>query len=188
MLTGTAMQPIKKLTTVLGAITDEEHYLFTLSDLHGAMPEQSASGFKALVCRGEKDGLLKRVCRSLYLYPKVDYPQGLLLFHAAARLRAGEFNYISLESALSDAGVISQIPMNWITVMSSGRTTTVSCGAFGTIEFIHTKRRPENLASQLNYDSRCHLWRASVRLALKDMNVTRRNTDLVDMEAVDELV
>jgi len=182
------MQPIKKLTTILESITDEEHYLFTLSDLHGAMPEQSTSGFKALVCRGEKDGLLKRVCRGLYLYPKVNYPQGLLLFHAAARVRAGEFNYISLESALSDAGVISQIPMNWITIISSGRTTTLPCGTFGTIEFIHTKRMPENLASQLIYDTRCRLWRASVELALKDMKVTRRSTDLVDMERVNELV
>lgn len=182
------MQPIKKLTNILELITDEDHCLFTLSDLHGAMPEQSASAFKALVCRAEKDGLLKRVCRGVYLYRKANLAQGLLLYHAAARLRAGEFNYISLESALSDAGLISQIPMNWITIMSSGRTTTVSCGAFGTIEFIHTKRRPENLASQLTYDTRCHLWRASASLARKDMNVTRRNTDLVDMEAVDELV
>ena len=29
-----------------------------------------------------------------------------VLFHAAARLRAGEFNYISLETVLSDAGVM----------------------------------------------------------------------------------
>ena len=182
------MQPIKKLTTVLESITDEEHYLFTLSDLHGAIPEQSQGGIKALVCRAERNGLLMRVCRGMYLYRKAHYAQGLLLYHAAARLRAGEFNYISLESALSDAGVISQIPMNWITVMSSGRTTTVSCGAFGQIEFIHTKRLPEVLASQLEYDPHCHLWRASVELALKDMNMTRRSMDLVDMEASDELV
>ena len=84
MCTGTAMQPIKKLTTVLESLTDEEHYLFTLSDLHGAMPEQSASGFKALVCRAEKDGLLKRVCRGVYLYRTANLAQGLLLYHAAA--------------------------------------------------------------------------------------------------------
>lgn len=182
------MQPIKKLTTVLESIADKEHYLFTLSDLHGAIPEQSPGGLKALVFRAEKDGLLMRVCRGIYLYRKAHYPKGLLLYHAAARLRAGDFNYISLESALSDAGVISQIPMNWITVMSSGRTTKVSCGVFGQIEFIHTKRRPEDLASQLGYDPRCHLWRASVELALKDMNLTRRSMDLVDAGAVDEPV
>jgi len=62
------------------------------------------------------------------MYPRVAYPAGLVLFHTGARLRASGFNYISLETILSDAGVISQIPMNWITLMSSGRTTTVSCG------------------------------------------------------------
>ena len=60
------MQPIKKLTTVLESITDEEHYLFTLSDLHGAIPEQSQGGIKALVCRAERNDLLMRVCRGMY--------------------------------------------------------------------------------------------------------------------------
>lgn len=182
------MQPIKTLTRILETLADGEHYLFTLNDLHGALPEQSKSAFKALVFRAEKDGLLARVCRGLYLYPKINYPKGLLLYHAAARLRAGEFNYISLESALSDAGVISQIPMNWITLMSSGRSGIISCGVFGRIEYIHTKRRPENLARYLVYDKRCHLWRASIELALMDMSITRRSTDLVDREAAHELI
>jgi hypothetical protein len=182
------MQPIKKLTRILELLADEEHYLFTLDDLHGALPEVTRGAVKAVVCRAEKDGLLRRVCRGIYLYPKAAYPPGLLLYHAAARLRAAEFNYISLESALSDAGVISQVHINWITLMSSGRSTIVSCGAFGTIEFIHTKRRPETIAAQLVYDQRCHLWRASVPLALKDMNSTKRSTDLIDAEAINELV
>lgn len=182
------MQPIKTLKLILENLADAEHYLFTLNDLHGAIPELGADAFKALVCRAEKDGILTRICRGLYLYPKVNYQHGLLLHHAAARLRAGEFTYISLESALSDAGVISQIPINWITLMTSGRSGTISCGAFGHIEYIHTKRRPENLAVHLTYDTRCHLWRASVTLALMDMNLTRRSTDLIDMEAAHEFV
>jgi len=182
------MQPIKSLARILEILADEERYLFTLNDLHGALPEQSKGAFRALVFRAEKDALLARVCRGLYLYPKVNYPSGLLLYHAAARMRADEFNYISLESALSDAGVISQIPMNWITLMSSGRSGVISCGVFGRIEFIHTKRRPENIAKYLVYDERCRLWRASTELALLDMKLTRRSTDLVAGEAVHELV
>jgi len=182
------MQPIKTLTRVLETLADAEHYLFTLNDLHGATPELGVGAFKALVCRAVKDGILTRICRGLYLYPKVTYQHGLLLYHAAARLRAGEFTYISLESALSDAGVLSQIPINWITLMTSGRSGIISCGAFGHIEYIHTKRRPENLAVHLTYDTRCHLWRASVTLALMDMNLTRRSTDLIDREAAHEFV
>ncbi len=182
------MQPVRQLMHILAQVADDEHYVFSLSDLHGAMPGQSQGAFKALVSRAEREGLFRRVCRGLYLYPGVNYPQGLLLYHVAARLRAGEFNYISLETALSDAGVISQVPLNWITLMSSGRSTIVNCGEFGHIEFIHTKKRPETLADQLTYDPRCHLWRASVALAVKDMKATGRNTDLIDWEAVNELV
>ncbi|MBC7962822.1 MAG: hypothetical protein H7Y05_07750 [Steroidobacteraceae bacterium] len=182
------MQPIKQLMQILTMLANDEHYLFSLNDLYGAMPEQSQGAFKALISRAEKDGLLMRICRGLYLYPKADYAKGLVLYHAATRLRAGEFNYISLESALSDAGVISQVPMNWITLMSSGRSHVIDCGDFGHIEFIHTKKLPESLADQLSYDPRCHLWRASVALAVKDMKATGRSTDLIDWEAADELV
>lgn len=182
------MQPIKQLSQVLENLADTEHYLFSLQDLSAALPGQSLSAWKALLGRAEKNGLLNRVCRGLYLYSKVDYPAGLVLYHVASRLRAHHFNYISLESALSDAGVISQIPMNWITLMSSGRTYTIDCGNFGHIEFIHTKKSSVRVESQIHYDPRCRLWRASVALAIKDMEQTRRNTDLVDWEVARELV
>ena len=182
------MQPIKQLEQVLSNLADAEHFLFSLSDLRAIIPGQSLAAFKALIGRAGKNALLKRVCRGLYLYPKVDYPAGLILYHAAARLRANEFNYISLESVLSDAGVISQIPMNWVTLMSSGRSYIVDCEAFGHIEFIHTKKTPDKVASQISYDPRYRLWRASVTLALRDMASARRNTDLVDWEAAREFI
>ncbi|QTR50363.1 type IV toxin-antitoxin system AbiEi family antitoxin [Candidatus Thiothrix anitrata] len=182
------MQPIKHLANTLKALANSEHCLFTLSDLRGVMPEQTPAAFKALLSRAEQTGLLKRICRGLYLYPETCANDGLLLYRAAARLRAGEFNYISLESALSDAGVISQLPMNWVTLMSSGRTHIMDCGNFGKIEFIHTKKQAADLANQLVYDTRCHLWRANVGLALRDMKRTCRDTDLIDWEVAHELV
>jgi hypothetical protein len=111
-----------------------------------------------------------------------------LLFHTAARLRAGEFNYISLETILSDAGVISQIPMNWITLMTSGRSHVVDCGERGHIEFVHTAQRPGEVAHELTYDPDRRLWRASVRQALRDMKATRRSMELADPEVAHELV
>ncbi|MFH7326090.1 type IV toxin-antitoxin system AbiEi family antitoxin [Desulfurivibrio sp. C05AmB] len=179
-------QPGRRLAAVLEELASPEHYLFTLADLRGALPEISAGAFKTLLSRAEKRGLLRRICRGLYLYPRVDYPRDLLLFHAAARLRADAFNYISLETALSDAGVISQVPLNWITLMSSGRRNIVRCGHFGTIEFVHTRQQPAALADELTYDPRCRLWRASVSLALRDMRATRRNLDLIDEELARE--
>lgn len=183
------MQPIKKLTKILSLLADDERYLFSFVDLKGAMPGQNPGAFKALIFRAVKDGLLKRICRGLYLYPRVNYAAGLVLFHAAARLRASAFNYLSLETALSDAGVISQIPMNWITVMSSGRSNIIDCHEFGHIEFVHTKKLPAALVKHLTYDPDCRLWRASVDLAIKDMRTTGRSTiDLINWREVDELI
>ncbi len=85
------------------------------------------------------------MCRGLYAFNSTSNSNGLLLFHAAAYIKSGEFNYISLETALSDAGIISQVPISHITIMSSGRSNKISCGNFGTIEFIHTSRKPKEI-------------------------------------------
>ena len=84
--------------------------------------------------------------------------------------------------------LFSQIPMNWISIMSSGRSSVISCGEFGTIEFVHTKQKPTELIAQLIYDHNCGLWRANVALAIRDMKATHRNCDLIDWGIADELV
>jgi hypothetical protein len=180
------MQPIRQLERLLEDLATPEHYLFSAADLQGACP--LATDPAVLLHRAQKAGLLRRVCRGIYLYPRVDLPRGRILFHAAALLRADEFNYLSLETALSDAGLISQIPIDRITLMSSGRTNTIPCGDFGRIEFVHTARRPADVAGQLAYDSACRLWRAVPALALRDMRATRRDLSLVNPEVAHELV
>ena len=179
---------MKRLSRILDDLVGETRALFTLADLRAALPDLGESAFRSLIFRTERDGLLRRVCHGLYLYPRARIPDGLILYHAAARLMADAFNYISLESALSDAGVISQIPMNHVTLMTSGRSATFDCGDFGSIEFVHTKKSPADLADDLSYDQRCRLWRASSALALRDMKAARRNLDLIDWEAVHEPV
>ncbi len=180
------MQPLKQLSAALRTLANPEHCVFSASDLAAAVPQCGQLG--VLLSRATKAGLLRRVCRGIYFYPVPGYPAEHLLFHAAARLRAGEFNYISLETALSDAGVISQVPINWITLMTSGRSHEVDCGDYGHIEFVHTAQRPESVGGELTYDPERRLWRASVRQALRDMKATRRSLELVDEEAANELV
>ncbi len=182
------MQPFRILVRGLDNLANSEHYLFTSADLHALLPELSSATFKTLLSRAVSNNLLVRISRGLYFYPRVDYPRGLLLFHAAARLRADTFNYISLETVLSDEGVISQVPINRITLMSAGRTHVIHCGDFGTIEFVHTNRLPSVIENQLIYDAACHLWRASVPLALRDMRATRRSLDLVDWGVANEFI
>lgn len=182
------MQPSRYLTNVLQELADSEHYLFTLQDLRALLPSLSKSAFKTLLSRGVKEGYLIRVCRSLYLYKRIIPTNGLILFHTAARLRANDFNYISLETVLSDSGIISQQPINWITIMSSGRSNKITCDHFGTIEFIHTNQKPSEICDELYYDNRCKLWRASIKQAVRDIRATKRNTDLIDWELVNESI
>lgn len=182
------MQPIKYLAQWLTENANKDHFLFTLMNLRTLFPHLSIPAVKTLLNRAVTNKLLLRVCRGIYLYPPALRRDGQLLFHVAALMRANNFNYISLETTLSDAGVISQIPINWISIMSSSRSNVISCGKFGTIEFIHTCQQPVELASQLIYDYSCGLWRANVSLALKDMKRTHRNCDLIDWEVANEFI
>ncbi len=179
---------MKYLSQWLSEHANNQHYLFTLQGLRALCDTLSDTAFKTLLSRAVNSRILIRVCRGLYLYKK-SYPMdGLLLFHAAALLRAEAFNYISLETALSDAGVISQIPLNTITIMSSGRSGIISCGELGIIEFVHTNQKPETLINQLTYDHRCGMWRANVALALRDMKATHRNCDLINWDIANESI
>ena len=172
----------------IGKHASDEHYLFTLQDLRSLCPELSENAFKTTMSRMASAGYLIRICRGLYAHRASIPATGLFLFHVAAVLRASMFNYISLETVLSDCGIISQIPMQWITLMSSGRNGIISCGEFGTVEFIHTRRKPTDIMQQLSYDARCGLWRASPALALRDMKITHRNCDLIDWDAANEFI
>jgi hypothetical protein len=182
------MQPTKRLANILEAHADGEHYLFSFADLRVALPDLAEKNLRVLLSRAAKQGILTRVCQGIYIREQVMKKDGLLLFHAAAKLRAGAFNYISLETALSDAGAISQIPMQWITIMSSGRSQTFDCGRWGGVEFVHTENTPNGIAPHLTYDKRCGIWRANVELALRDMKRTHRSLDLIDERMTDDLV
>lgn len=182
------MQHIKLLANWLEQHANNERYLFKLQDFRALYPELSDVAFKTLLSRAVRAGYLTRICRGIYYYKKTTVSNGLILFHTAALLRANEFNYISLETVLSDAGVISQIPINMISIMSSGRSNTISCGLLGTIEFVHTDQNPDQIIDQLYYDTNCRLWRATVSQALRDMKVTHRNRDLIDVDITNEFI
>lgn len=175
------MQPLQRLEQwLLGTKSATRGQLYPATAFQSLFPDLSAGAYRALLHRAEKRGLLERVCQGVYQYAGAPDNSGLILFHAAALLRARNFNYISLETALSDAGLISQMPIAWITIVSTGRSATVNCGRFGTIEFIHTERAMSEIVSELSYDANRHLFLASSALALADMKRLNRPTiDLV---------
>jgi hypothetical protein len=176
------MQPRQEFKNSLETLADDEHYLFSVNDFRALLPRCSSAALLVLLGRAVRSGVLERVCRSLYVYPKVAYPRDLLLYHTAARLRADVFCYLSLESVLSEAGIISQIPLGYITLMTSGRSGLINCGKFGKIEFTHTKKKIEDVLPWLTYDFRSRLWRAAVPLALRDWRAVGRENDLLNLK------
>jgi len=173
------MQAIQELKNNLEKLASPEHYLFSVSDFYALFPNKSISSLLVLLGRAVKNGTLERVCRGFYVYKKISYPGELILYHLAGRLRSDVFCYLSLESVLSENGIISQIPINCVTLMTTGRSGIINCGKFGRIEFTHTKKPPadiERLISGhlLSYDFRYRLWRASTELALLDWQFTGR--------------
>jgi len=182
------MQPIRQLMSTVSELATAQACLFTPSDLRPILPVHSESAFNTLLSRAVSEGHLVRVCRGLYLYEKAKPDRGMLLAHAVGKLRSSGLNYLSLETVLSDAGVISQIPINRIMVMSSGRSCVIDCGRFGSIEFIKTRQQPQALVGQLVYDESARLWRATVPQALRDMRATHRDTELIDWKVANEFV
>ncbi len=182
------MQPIRQLMNTISELASPQACLFTPADLRSVLSNHSDAAFKTLLSRAVSEGHLTRLCRGLYLYEKAGPDRGLILPHAAAKLRPLGLNYLSLETVLSDAGIISQIPMNRIMVISSGRSAVIDCGRWGSIEFVKTCQRPDELVGNLAYDPVARLWRANVKQALRDMRVTHRNLDLIDWKAAHEFV
>ena len=172
------MQAMEKLKANLERLADPQHYLFSASDFSALFPQKSPAALLVLLGRAVKGGTLERVCRGFYICKKVQYPRDLVLYHLAGRLRAQNFCYLSLESVLSENGIISQIPLGCITLMTSGRSSIINCGKYGRIEFTHTKKKHKDIAHLLTYDFRYKLWRASTQLALQDLHDVGRQKTL----------
>jgi predicted transcriptional regulator of viral defense system len=179
---------MKRLASWLSANASSENYLFATNDLRAVVSGISDHSYRALLSRAVSSGLLEHICRGIYLYSKCNPNDGLILYHIANLRRADNFNYISLESALSDAGVISQLPMNYLSLISSGRSNTIKCSGYGTIEYVHSTQKPSDIREQLAYDQPCKLWRANVQLAIRDMKATHRNCDLINWDIANEFI
>ena len=113
--------------------------VFTLSDLRKMFPHQSDKTLSESLRRLVFNGLLERAANGVYVNPLSTRSRADLLEEVALALRRGEYNYLSLECALSEWGVISQDPQSYLTVMTTGRKGTFNT-PYGIVEFTHTRR------------------------------------------------
>lgn len=168
---------------ILRAWDKAGRYVFSKEDLAKLFiddsPKTLTEGLQRLVC----DGVLQRVCRAVYVNPLAASFDRYTIEHIAAVLRRGEYNYVSLESILSEYGAISQIPVDRLTVMTTGRKGCYVT-PYGTIEFTHTKRSRENIIENTLLVPGRPLRIATKQGAWRDLKRIGRNTQLVDEREV----
>ena len=118
----------------------EGRYIFQHRDLKKIFHEDTERNLNETLKRLVTNQILERVARGIYLYTlSRDRFSSNTLEIIAKTLRRGEYSYVSLESALSEYGVISQIPVDRLTVMTTGRKGEYKT-RYGVIEFTHTKK------------------------------------------------
>ena len=176
-----------KATTAIRRLAEHDRrglHVFAGEDLAKIFHEDSRRALAACLQRLVKQRILLRPARGVYVNNlSGDRGSGHTLEQIAITLRRGHYSYLSLESALSEYGIISQIPIDRITVMTTGGKGEYKT-PFGVIEFTHTKRRVSDIIS-CTVDVGRHLRIASRKAAWRDLRRVGRNTDLVDVGAID---
>lgn len=159
-------------------------YVYTLHDLAKLFPDDKRKTLQEGVNRLVRSDLLQRACRGVYVYSLARSIDSFTIERITQALRRGEYNYISLESALSEYGAISQIPIDRLTVMTTGRLGTYHT-PWGTIEFTHTKRAVSDIITSTQKTER-PLRMATAHTAWRDLKRVGRNTHLVDEQALND--
>ena len=158
-------------------------YVFSKSDLAKAFPEEKEKALEKSLQRLLADGILQRVAKGTYVNPMARSKKGRVIEDIASVLRRGHFSYVSRESMLSEYGVISQVPVSRITLMTTGATGTYDT-PYGTIEFTHTKRKPAELIDRTMSIKGRPVRVATKQAALADLIRAGRNTNMIDEEAL----
>jgi predicted transcriptional regulator of viral defense system len=160
-------------------------YVFSRRQLAKLFPEDRPKTFSEGLNRLLKAGILERACRGVYVNPHAHSFDSRVIERIAQALRPGEFNYVSLESALSEYGDISQIPVDRLTVMTTGRKGVYTT-PFGVIEFTHTSRRASDILSHVRRVEGRPLLIAGREAAWRDLKRVGRNVAMVTQERANE--
>ncbi len=156
-------------------------YVLSKGDLAKGFPNEKEKAFEKSLQRLVSDGILQRVAKGVYLNTMAKSKKGQIIEDIAAVLRRGHFSYVSRESMLSEYGVISQIPMSRITLMTTG-ANGIYHTPYGTVEFTHTKRRLAELIERTLTVKGRPLRVATKQAALADLMRSGRNTSMIDVK------
>ena len=146
---------------------------------------ESARAVEKTIAVAVRDGVLIRLCRGIYAC-RYALAGRSVRQEAVLRLRPRSFSYISLETALSHWGVVSQATLGAVTAMTSGRSGRFDT-PYGGIDLTHTGKAFADVAADLVPPEKpwMELPVAKPRLATRDLVRVGRNTDLIMWDELD---
>lgn len=153
--------------------------IFTTQDLALLLEEPVSANFRKFLSKAVQSGVLKRVTHNLYMNPVVPPNSPGVLEKIARLLHWNKFMYVSLESQLSYTGRISQLTMQYLTLMTTGRKGAFTT-PFGTVEFTHTQREISQLEDDVYFDAETGVFRAKEHRAIADLKRVGRNVHMLD--------
>ncbi len=178
-----------KQLSVIKRLTDIDrrtgNFIFIGDDLAKICREDSVRSFQATLTRMVRAGVLERAARNVFVYDlSVNAHKGYTIEYVAKALCREAFSYLSLESALSEYGVISEVPLGRLTVMTTGRKGEFKT-QYGVIEFTHTERPYWDIFSNVRDVGR-PLKMATCKAAVRDLKRVGRNTHLINEEEIED--
>lgn len=154
------------------------HYVFTKHMLSKLFLTEKPKTFSESLRRLVQKKILVRACRGIYVYPDAASYNSYVLEHISKALRTGDYNYVSLESALSQYGLISQMPIDRLTIMTTGREGLYHT-PYGSIEMTHTRRSINDILNNTIIHAKNPLRMAKQEAAVRDLKRVGRNTNLL---------
>ncbi len=151
-------------------------WLFRTGDFLTLFPTESRENILQSLHRHVREGVLEGVCRGVYANQRARC-RTHDAFALARFLRPRNFVYLSREVRLQQLGLITQVYVDYLSLMTDGRTQTFDT-PYGIIKYAHTDRSWESISAHLTYNHESRLWEADEKLAILDLRKSRNQAHI----------
>jgi len=171
MKVGKTLQLLKKLS-------EKNIDVFTKNDARKIFFGESEKNLEKMLQRLVDDEILIRATRGIYINALFIPKDGYLLEKIALVLRQGYVTYVSFESMLSEYGLISQVPIRYLSVATNGPSGDYKT-PFGRIEFTKVNESFVTLIDRSIYIEGRPMRIAKKEAALNDLRAINRNINML---------
>lgn len=168
------------------ALNLQEKVVYSPSQLWLLFNSRSDEEYNDTLAVAMEENLLHQEQGDLFVYSHATVPKRQICFALVEAFARGDFFYVSLEYALSQWGVISQVPFV-LTMSTTGPDAWFSSDRYGEYEFVHIDMDVGKILRNRDvivYPDRLKL--AKPNLALEDLKMVGRSLELVNMEDYEE--